>query len=438
MKRLKKLKLFLILGSILSSGLIFVMMLVAILGAVSGGSSGKSNCSTDVEETTSTTSQTSSGNASIDEFVKQHEEAYIESWGVGGFLPSASIAQTMAEVSFSQSVPSFGQAHNMGGVKWTSAATYPKTIEKYGSDAVSGGGPGTNVGDNTGGGYTYFKDFDAGIVGKAEFMSRQTLYNKAINNTDGKGTLGAIADGGWATDPSYKTKLEGLYDTLGSKYKWLDEKAIAKYGDKPVDLSKNDASQASASSDSSRDADDDSSSCSSDDGEGAPDGSGTVPSDAKAWGYKPDQLPESLKPYILDPSKYGLDYGGPKGWLEHSGQCVDLTESLGNALWGHQGITSGNGDQQASAWASFFGNSTKSTPKKGAIFSTNVANNHTGIVCHVFEDGSFLGVEQNTPLSGASAGHIDTWNYRIFTPTEQKGTGIHFAYPDNKEMKGTK
>lgn len=201
MKRLKKLKLFLILGSILSSGLIFVMMLVAILGAVSGGSSGKSNCSTDVEETTSTTSQTSSGNASIDEFVKQHEEAYIESWGVGGFLPSASIAQTMAEVSFSYSVPSFGQAHNMGGVKWTSTATYPKTIEKYGSDAVSGGGPGTNVGDNTGGGYTYFKDFDAGIVGKAEFMSRQTLYNKAINNTDGKGTLGAIADGGWATDP---------------------------------------------------------------------------------------------------------------------------------------------------------------------------------------------------------------------------------------------
>lgn len=129
MKRLKKLKVGLIIGSLLSSGLIFVMMLISILGAVSGSSSSQSNCSTDVE-TTETNKQTSSGNASIDEFVKQHEEAYIESWGVGGFLPSASIAQTMAEVSFSQSVPSFGQAHNMGGVKWTSAATYPKTIEK--------------------------------------------------------------------------------------------------------------------------------------------------------------------------------------------------------------------------------------------------------------------------------------------------------------------
>ena len=143
------------------------MLLIAIISAASGssssGGSGGSACSAQVEDggdsDSASTNQASSGNASIDSFVKEHEDAYIESWGAGGFLPSASIAQTMAEVSFSQSVPSFGQAHNMGGVKWTSTATYPKTIEKYGSDAVSGGGPGTNVGDNTGGGYTYFKDF---------------------------------------------------------------------------------------------------------------------------------------------------------------------------------------------------------------------------------------------------------------------------------------
>ena len=162
MKKWIKLKLYLSLGGIFLAVFIILMLLIAIISAASGssssGGSGGSACSAKVEDggdsdsDSASTNQASSGNASIDSFVKEHEDAYIESWGAGGFLPSASIAQTMAEVSFSQSVPSFGQAHNMGGVKWTSTATYPKTIEKYGSDAVSGGGPGTNVGDNTGGG----------------------------------------------------------------------------------------------------------------------------------------------------------------------------------------------------------------------------------------------------------------------------------------------
>lgn len=452
MKKWIKLKLYLSLGGIFLAVFIILMLLIAIISAASGssssggsGGSGGSACSAQVEDggdsDSASTNQASSGNASIDSFVKEHEDAYIESWGAGGFLPSASIAQTMAEVSFSQSVPSFGQAHNMGGVKWTSTATYPKTIEKYGSDAVSGGGPGTNVGDNTGGGYTYFKDFDAGIVGKAEFMSRQSLYNKAINNTDGKSTLDAIADGGWATDPSYKTKLEELYDSLGTKYKWLDEKAIAKYGEKPVDIDKlnkgtSAASDGSTDSDSSDDSGSDS--CSDSDSGGATDGTGTVPSDATAWGYKPDELPDSLKSFIIDPSKYGLKYGGPDGWVEHSGQCVDLTESLGNALWGHTGATSGNGDQQAQAWTAFFGNGLKNSPKKGAIFSTNLANNHTGIVCHVFENGDILIVEQNTPLSGVGGGHIDTWNYRVVNKQSQSDMGFVYAYPDDKEMKAAK
>lgn len=223
--------------------MVFMMMLTSILGAISGK---QDDCST--TETTITSSPTNSGNASIDSFVKEHENAYIESWRVGGFLPSASIAQTMAETSFSMNVPSFASAHNMGGVKWTSVATYPKTIELFGSNAVSGSGSGTTVGDNTGGGYTWFKDFDAGIVGKAEFMSRQSLYKAAINNTDGVGTLNAIADGGWATDPNYKTTLNQIYQNLGSKYKWLDEKAISKYGQKPVNLTESSNNTANSSS----------------------------------------------------------------------------------------------------------------------------------------------------------------------------------------------
>lgn len=176
--------------------------------------------------------------ASIDEFVKQHKEAYILSWKAGGFLPSASIAQTMVENGFNFTNPSgtsLWQAHNMGGVKTSSKSNFPITLATFGDDAVdiTGTKPGTSVGDNTGGAYTYFKDYNAGIVGKAEFMAHQSLYTGAINNTDGANTLTAIFKGGWATDPSYLTKLLSAYSSLGKNYQWLDQEAITKYGNAP-------------------------------------------------------------------------------------------------------------------------------------------------------------------------------------------------------------
>lgn len=197
----------------------------------------------------------------------------------------------------------------------------------------------------------------------------------------------------------------------------------------------NRASNTSSTSDTS--SEDESS---SDDG-GAEDGSGTVPADATAWGYKPADLPDSLKPYIIDPAKYGLQYGGSGGFVDNTGQCVDLTQSFANKLWGFEGTTTGNGIDQARSWASKFGNSVKKKPKRGAIFShggvvfNGVDLGHTGIVSHVFEDGSILVVEQNTPLSGASAGLISSWNFRIFRSAEVKSLGMTFAYPDGKSIK---
>lgn len=417
-----------------------VSILAGILGAVS---SSNSDCSTEVSTSTSTTTSVSSGDGSIDSFVKEHKEAYILSWKAGGFLPSASITQTMIENGFNFSNPngtSFWQAHNMGGVKTSSKDNFPVTLATYGENSVdlSGTKPGANVGDGTGGAYTWFASYDAGIVGKAEFMAHQSLYTKAINNTDGVATLSAIADGGWATDGTYKTKLVDMYNTLGKQYEWLDKEAISAHGEKPYKATASSPGDSSnAPSDTSTDSDISSDCSDSSSSESATDGTGTVPADATAWGYKPDDLPDSLKQYIIDPSKNGLTYKGPTGWVEHSGQCVDLTVSLGNQIWGGSGTVIGNGDRQASSWASTrFGNSTKTSPKRGAIFSTNVATNHTGIVCHVFEDGSILIVEQNTPLSGINKyGVIDTWNYRVVSPSTQKSDGFHYAYPDNKEPK---
>ncbi|MFS6154817.1 CHAP domain-containing protein [Streptococcus agalactiae] len=437
MKKVSQFKLFLVLSVIFSVIVVIVMLGAALTGAISNKP--KSDCTPETAVTAPSNGSVSSANTSIDSFVQEHQDAYIKSWKVGGFLPSASIAQTMIEVSFSSSVPSFAQAHNMGGVKWSGVSSYTKTIELFGSDAVKSSGPGTSVGDNTGGGYTWFRDFDAGIVGKAEFMSRQSLYNKAINNIDGVSTLSAIADGGWATDPSYKVKLIEIYNSLGKKYKWLDEKAIAEYGEKPVDINKLDKPSSQTSSEDSistvnevdQECNEESST------ESASDGTGLVPSDAKAWGYKPDELPASLKKYAINPTKLGLNYGGGAGWVEHSGQCVDLTESLGNKIWGGSGITVADGWQQAYAWARKFGNDVKHKAKAGAIFSTGIsAPGHTGIVCHVFQDGSVLVIEQNTPLSGITYyGKRDTWNYRIFSVSQQKADNMKFAYPDNKNPK---
>ena len=175
---------------------------------------------------------------SIDDFIKSHKEAYIQSWKAGGFLPSASIAQTMVENGFNFTNPSgtsLWKAHNMGGVKTSKLSDFPITIATYGKDSIdiTGTKAGTSVGDNTGGAYTYFKDYNAGIVGKAEFMAHQSLYTGAINNTDGISSLTAIFKGGWATDPNYLVSLIGAYQSLGQKFKWIDKEAIEKYGQAP-------------------------------------------------------------------------------------------------------------------------------------------------------------------------------------------------------------
>ena len=56
-----------------------------------------------------------------------------------------------------------------------------------------------------------------------------------------------------------------------------------------------------------------------------------------------------------------------------------------------------------------------------------IRDSHTGIVCHVFENGDILIVEQNTPLSGVGGGHIDTWNYRVVNKQSQSDMGFVYA-----------
>ena len=406
------------------------------------------NSSTDSSTSTSGSKDTAT---MLNEFAKKHEQAYVESWRVGGFLPSASIIQTMIETSFNESVPSFGQAHNMGGVTTSKLEDFSDTMKLYGKDAVAFSGAGTTVGDNTGGTYTYFKSFDAGIVGKAEFMARQTLYDGAINNTDAKAVFKAIADGGWATDSSYQVSLNKMYDQYGEQLKWLDEKAIAKYGKTPfkkgsIAESKDKAVGAKMGAHRGTAVCDTNSS--SGGGDGWQKAGGSTSYTLNLY-WKKDDLPPEMQQYALDPESVGLKWRSKQGWegasayiaSGYTDQCTTLASALFGALWEKDGKPmgdshgmTGNGVEMAKQVASKFGKSTTSTPTSGDIVS--LSPNHVAIVSHVFDNGDILLVEQNVPNYSGN-GDSFTWNYSYITKATQKAKNYEFWNPSSEGYKVT-
>lgn len=172
-----------------------------------------------------------------------------------------------------------------------------------------------------------------------------------------------------------------------------------------------------------------------------PDGTGThTQNTAQGWGlsWKPEELPEELKKYAIDPTSLGIKYaapvhiqvGGPdeNGWCTFvgggwAGQCTELVATLNYALWEKDGShfynAQGNGVEVTGFISQKSGAPITNTPRTGAVFSVDFGSNvwggagHTGIVSHVFESGDVLIVEQNTQKSGYTIGVPNTWNYRL-------------------------
>lgn len=340
--------------------------------------------------------------SSIEEFVKGHKDAYILSWKAGGFLPSASIAQTMVENGFNFTNPSgtsFWQAHNMGGVKTSKKEDFPVTLKIFGEDSVdiTGTKPGTNVGDNTGGAYTWFKDYNAGIVGKAEFMANQTLYTGAINNTDGLSALNAIFHGGWATDPSYLLKLQSTYNSLGKQFQWLDQEAILKYGatpyEKSIDIEK-------GPSIPKTETEEDSSGCVV-----SSDTSGDIVGENSAPTL---EVPKEYQGKLTLPPPDNKNYAGNEyPYAECTWGAFNRMAQIGQPIeW-----FSGNGGH-GGAWAASARSAgytvVKGEPKVGwaACFQGGVAGSippygHIAVVEHVNSDGSILVSETNVINMGS-------------------------------------
>src|SRR5699024_2866650 len=82
-----------------------------------------------------------------------------------------------------------------------------------------------------------------------------------------------------------------------------------------------------------------------------------------------------------------------------------------------------------------WGGSVTKDPKKGAVFQTpafadgTIGYGHTGVVAHVFENGDFLIIEQNTPKSGDMINDPYTWNYALYKGSYGSSVGMEYYYP---------
>lgn len=160
--------------------------------------------------------------------------------------------------------------------------------------------------------------------------------------------------------------------------------------------------------------------------------------------WKPHELPDDLKQYALDPESMGMKFGSSEGWEALASginnQCTDLSASLMYKLWQKDGQgpkqLRGNGIDVANNWAATYGGEVSKEPTSGAVWSatsSHGAAGHTGVVSHVFADGSILIIEQNvTGMSGQGNGTTFTWNYRIVTKKGLEADNYVFYDPSEQ------
>lgn len=171
------------------------------------------------------------------------------------------------------------------------------------------------------------------------------------------------------------------------------------------------------------------------------DGTGTYnPADGSIWTdtrFEPHVarrqigLPDSIAPYAIDPTKVGLLWSDEASWYLRCydfANCTDFSSNMAARLWSKDGQPAenvmGNGGQVTSFWEKK-GIPKVNVPSAGAVFSVEYGPGlagHTGIVSHVFEDGTILIIEQNVAgWSGAENNSPRTWNWRILRPEEWQG-----------------
>ena len=199
-------------------------------------------------------------------------------------------------------------------------------------------------------------------------------------------------------------------------------------------------SSSSASSSSSKKKD---SECKYDNSSKAGWGNDGTGSYTQAGVWKPEELPDELKKYAIDPESLGLHFGSSDGWSNPGDQCAHLSETMISTLWEKNGQSLGvirteAGADEADSHANAYHGKVTNQPTKGAVAgvprgarNSDLSYGHTYIVSHRFENGDILVLEQNFGKSGASNGTTCTWNYRIVTKDEYNSTQTKFFSPES-------
>ena len=171
------------------------------------------------------------------------------------------------------------------------------------------------------------------------------------------------------------------------------------------------------------------------------DGTGTY-SQAGVW--KPEELPDELKKYAIDPESLGMHYSSSNGWANPGDQCAHLSETMMATLWEKDGKSLGvqrteAGKDEADSHARAYGGSVTDQPTKGAVsgvpagaINSHSVYGHTYIVSHRFANGDILALEQNYGGKSGAANHSTcTWNYRIITKEEYTSSHTKFFSPES-------
>lgn len=185
------------------------------------------------------------------------------------------------------------------------------------------------------------------------------------------------------------------------------------------------------------------------------DGKGVYPKDAPTM-FNADDIPDSVKEFVLDPRKVGMHYKDPEGWTNPGNQCANFASSFLYALWEKDGQRNPNaaglggiweGGLFAGLYAKKYGSDkTTKTPSKGAMGSSMSAAagfdaqyGHVWIVSHVFENGDILVAEQNVARgsigSGEANGTTNAWHYRYITKETQKLMDANYYSPSEAGYK---
>lgn len=157
--------------------------------------------------------------------------------------------------------------------------------------------------------------------------------------------------------------------------------------------------------------------------------------------FKPEDLPDQIKQYALDPESIGVKWKSMEGWetvAEVSmNQCTGLTHAVFEHLWSkgsQKMLTHGHGREVVSNLVADYGGKSSRTPQAGAAFSSDGIDpryGHTGIVSHVFANGDILIIEQNVQgYSGEGNGETRNWNYQVVGKEKLKMDNYEFYYPD--------